>query len=178
MSIFLESERLYLKPVSASHCTEEYVSWLNDKEVTAFLESGLFPYSLVQLEDYIKQIESSNALFLAIHIKSNNKHIGNIKIENINSIHQRAEYGIMMGDKNEWQKGYAKEASQCIINYCFERLNLRKITLGVVKDNDNAFALYKKIGFEVEGELKKHSFHQGKFSDVIRMAVFNPYYQA
>jgi hypothetical protein len=56
----------------------------------------------------------------------------------------------MMGRKSEWGKGYAKEATKKILSYCFDEVELRKITLGVVIDNKSAFNLYKKIGFEID----------------------------
>ena len=41
---------------------------------------------------------------MGIHLKENCKHIGNIKIDPINKKHGTGEYGIMMGDKDEWGK--------------------------------------------------------------------------
>lgn len=79
-----------------------------------------------------------------------------------------------MGRKSEWGKGYAKEATIKIIDYCFQTLKVRKLTLGVVSENLAAVNLYKKLGFETEGVYKMHGIYQGKYCDVIRMALFNP----
>ena len=78
-----------------------------------------------------------------------------------------------MGDKNNWGKGYAKEASRSVISYCFDILNLRKITLGVIKDNVAAVKLYESLGFEVEGVYRMHGKYDEKYCDAIRMALFN-----
>ena len=94
--------------------------------------------------------------FLAIHIKESGKHIGNIKIDPINSKHAYGEYGILMGDKGEWGKGYAFEASKTIIDFSFNTLALRKINLGVVSENFGALHLYKKLGFIEDGVYKNH----------------------
>ncbi len=106
-------------------------------------------------------------------IKESNKHIGNIKIDPINYKHGYGEYGIMMGDKTEWGKGYAKEASQTIIKFCFEILNLRKIKLGVVEANIAALELYKKLEFEIEGIYKNHCIYDGVLNNIVRMSIFN-----
>ena len=168
----ISTQSLSLIPVTINHVTERYVSWLNDPEVNVYLESG-GDYTLKKLEDFIKEIINGNKLFWAIHKKESGKHIGNIKIDPINDRHLFAEYGILMGDKSEWGKGYAKEATQAIINYCFEELKLRKICLGVVEDNTSAVELYKKLNFLIEGRYIKHGFYQGKWCNVIRMALFN-----
>jgi ribosomal-protein-alanine N-acetyltransferase len=173
----LESKRLQLVPLGTDHLSSEYVNWMNDPEVNAYLESG-GDYTLEKLNEFLANVEKSPILFWAIHIKENGKHIGNIKIDPVNQRHKYAEYGIMMGDKLEWGKGYAKEASLSVISYCFsEEMNLRKINLGVRSMNTAAVELYKKIGFVVEGVYKKHVITDSGYDDVVRMAVFNPFYE-
>mgnify|MGYP001809853298 CR=1 FL=1 len=110
-------------------------------------------------------------------MKESNKHIGNIKIDPIHNKYGIGEYGILIGDKSEWGKGYAKEASKCIIDYCFRVLRLRKINLGVVIENQSALMLYKSLGFEIEGHFKKHGIYQGKYCDILRMSLFNNEYK-
>jgi len=173
-NITLSSERLMYKPLNSSYCTETYLCWLNDNEVTRYLE--IFePYSLEQLKQYLESVEkNNNMLFWAIHLKENDKHIGNIKVDPINRFHGYGEYGIMMGDRSEWGKGYAFEASKTVIDYCFEQERIRKITLGVVYENTSAVSLYRKLGFEVEGIYKQHGFYNGHYCDLLRMAIFNP----
>jgi RimJ/RimL family protein N-acetyltransferase len=85
----------------------------------------------------------------------------------------------MMGDKTEWGKGYAKEASIAIINYAFEQLGLNKVNLGVIDSNNVAVKLYEIIGFVVEGVLKQNFYERtsSTLKNEIRMAVFNNTWQ-
>lgn len=173
----LFSERLILTPLGLSHNSLDYVKWMNDTEVNKYLESG-GDYTEEKLQNFLKQVESDNILFWAIHIKENNKHIGNIKIDPVNTKHKYAEYGIMMGDKTEWGKGFAKESTLLIIDFCFNGLlNLRKINLGVHAKNLAAIELYKKIGFKVEGRFINHVETIEGYDDILRMAIFNPKYE-
>ena len=170
----LESERLILKPLDRSFISQNYVDWMNDDEVNKYLESG-GDYTLEKLSSFLNQVQSNPILFWAIVIKESEKHIGNIKIDPISHRNKVGEYGIMIGDKEEWGKGYAKEATQVVIDFCFsDKLDLRKITLGVVSENTGALQLYKKRGFIQEGLLKHHAIHDGKWCDAVRMAIFNP----
>ena len=130
-------------------------------------------YTIEELKSFLIGIEKKQILFWAIHLKHTDQHIGNIKIDPINIKHNTAEYGIMIGEKEEWGKGYAKEATLKIINYCFEELGIRKITLGLISENLNALKLYEKIGFETEGKYKSHVNYHNTYYDVIRMALFN-----
>lgn len=167
---FLETERLYLEKLSSKHCQNYYLNWLHDQDVNQFLETGHIPNDLIQLEEFIKSI-NPNELFLAIHTKEG-KHIGNIRIHSINAKHGLAEYGIMIGDKESWGNGYAKEATMSVLSHCFLKLNLRKITLGVVADNVGALKLYDTIGFVQEGTLIDHCFYNGEYKNIVRMAIF------
>ena len=172
----LISERLILEPLSIKHLSLNYLSWLNDNEVCRYLSiNGI--NELNQLRDYLIQIENTPILYWAIMIKSSKKHIGNIKIDPIIHKFGLCEYGILMGDKTEWSKGYAFEASKKVIDYCFSELSLRKMCLGVVDVNINAVKLYYKLKFEVEGIYKDHEFYDGKYCNGLRMALFNLNYK-
>ena len=168
----IETERLLLKPMHTRFITKSYLHWMNDLDVCKFLETAI-PYSEVELQDFVNLMIAKKVLFWAITLKNDGSHIGNIKIDPINKKHLIGEYGILMGDRNNWGKGFAKEASQSIISYCFDTLKLRKITLGVIKDNLAAVKLYESLGFVVEGTYRMHGKYDGKYCDAIRMALFN-----
>jgi len=170
----LITARLLLNSVELEDCNLTYLSWLNDIETNQFLESCFFENTMPKLKKFVSaQIDDSSSLFLAIRIKDTDKHIGNIKIANIHPYHKTGEYGIMMGDKTEVGKGYAKEASIAIIKHAFNGLNLQKINLGVISENKVAIKLYENLGFKVEGVLRKNYFHKssGLFFEEIRMGL-------
>ena len=169
-NIDLESERLIYKRVSTEHVTDTYVDWLNDTEVNRYLETR-GAYTLDLLKAYVKEQNSNEIYFWAIHLKGTNKHIGNIKIDPISAELNSGEYGILMGDKSNWGKGYAKEASLRIVKYCFDELRLSKITLGVIQDNDNAVQLYKKIGFTIDEVRNNIGIYNNKLSNSLRMST-------
>ena len=148
-AVELESKNLIFKKLSKKHLSIDYVNWLNDPDVNSYLESG-GSYTIKLLEEYLTEQEQKDILFWAIHLKCSNKHIGNIKIDPINHKNNSGEYGILIGDKTSWGKGYAKEASLTIIKHCFDEIKLSKITLGVIEDNLNAVKLYKKLGFSID----------------------------
>ncbi len=168
----LESERLYYKRVSIEHLTQDYLDWMNDPEVFQYMESG-GNYTFQMLQSFIEEQDKKDILFWAISIKDTGKHIGNIKIDPIDSENNSGEYGIMIGDRTAWGKGYAREASKTIINHCFEKHELSKITLGLIQDNTKALELYKKLGFEIE-EIKLNQISSNNtLRNVIRMVIKN-----
>lgn len=169
-NIDIESERLTYKRVSSEHISEDYVSWINDSEVNRYLETR-GNYTLDLLKSYIEQQYNKATFFWAIHLKDSNKHIGNIKIDPINFETKSGEYGILIGDKSNWGKGYAGEATIRIINYCFGELGLKKITLGVIEDNVSAVNLYKKLGFKIDEVIQGTKVYNNKISNSLRMSI-------
>jgi ribosomal-protein-alanine N-acetyltransferase len=170
----LQSERILLKPVSMDHCSDFYVSWMNDPEVNLYLESG-GDYSLDLLKNYLHEaLMKKDVLFWAIHLRSSGKHIGNVKIDPIYPRHYRGELGILLGDKTEWGKGYGREATSLTIRYFFDQLKYNKLTLGVIEGNEAAIRLYASLGFNLEGTFRQHGYYGEKMCDLYRMAIFNP----
>jgi ribosomal-protein-alanine N-acetyltransferase len=169
-NIDLESERLVYKRLSLNHLSNDYLGWLNNPRVNLYLESR-GNYTMEMLKAYIEQQYEDEIYFWGIHLKDSNKHIGNIKIDPINEETHSGEYGILMGDFTNWGKGFAKEASIKIIDYCFKEIKLSKITLGVVEDNIAAVKLYEKIGFITEEVKVDVGIYNGKISNSLRMSL-------
>ena len=166
---------IYLRNINLNDVNKEYLSWLNDDEVMkGIVSSG---YHLTNLKSYvIDKISNENTYFFAIILKSNNKHIGNIKLDFHDSKANVSELGILIGNKNYWGKGIAKEACSLMINYGFNNLKLRKIFLAVFETNIAAIRLYKSLGFQIEGKLIKHVYVDGILYDKYLMSIFSDDY--
>lgn len=171
-SLILNTDRLILEPLSLKHATERYVNWLNDPEVYKYLDTR-GEQTIDSVREFINHQINNKIYIWAIIDKSLNVHIGNIKIDPINDVHKYGEYGILIGDKDYWGKGFAREASKEVLDYFFTNKNyLRKINLGVVENNVEAINLYKNLGFKQEGYLHRHLIYDELEVDVIRMAIF------
>jgi [ribosomal protein S5]-alanine N-acetyltransferase len=172
---FMVGERLYLRKLRISDVNGNYYHWMNDPEVTQYLESRFYPNSIDKLIEYVKEkIADKNNIFLAIVLKEKDQHIGNIKLDPINWIHRRGDIGIIIGEKSCWGKGYASEAIGVLVKYSFQKLNLHKLTAGCYALNSGALKAFQKKGFEIEGSLKKHSLCNGRYVDVVQLGLINP----
>ena len=84
-------------------------------------------------------------------------------------VNHKGEIGMMVRD--DWQgKGVGKAMMQAVVDLADKWLNLSRIELTVFTDNESAIALYRKFGFEIEGELRKYAFRDGEFVDAYAMA--------
>ena len=167
----LQTDRLILTPLNKTYISKEYVDWMNDPEVNKYMSSG-GDYTIQKLSEYLDDVEKKPKYFWAIILKESNKHIGNIKIDPINYKEQHGVYGIMIGDKNYWGMGIAREASLLVIDFCFNKLNLKRISLIFNRSNKSALKLYEKIGFCQEVNFNEGNNFKEEFEDNIRMNIF------
>lgn len=169
---FLVGKRIYLRPMQMKDVNGPYFDWLNDYEITRFLETGSFPTTRATLTHYLKSVaRHPDNVMLAIMDRKTDDYVGNIKLGPIHAIHRRGDMGIMVGNKRFWGKGYGSEAIALILEYGFTRLNLHKITLGVYADHKPAVKAYQKLGFRIEGILKEQLFRDGAYRNKAVMGI-------
>lgn len=170
---FLEGEKIGLTKLSRSEATEQYVGWLNDREVTRNLVSGTFPSSKQDVEAYIERANSPSRVTFAIYRKTaaGDEHVGNCKLDNIDWVSRKADFGIMIGEPSAWGQGIATEATRLVTEYAFVRLNLERVSLGVVVDNAAAARIYEKLGYVSEGRRVADQWIDGHYGDVTNMSV-------
>jgi RimJ/RimL family protein N-acetyltransferase len=169
---FITGKLCYLRGLTLNDATEDYLRWINDFEVTRYLEVGRKPATIDDLREYILagQKDSATVRF-AICDKVTRQHIGNITLRQIHPVHRRADLGMMIGKKNFWGKGYATEATALTVDYGFRRLNLHSIWLGVLTSNTAAIRAYQKVGFQIDGTDREAWWADGEFHDVHRMSI-------
>lgn len=134
------------------------------------------PYeSFDELEElYNKHIhDSTERRFIAEN--SHQQAIGLVELVEINYIHRRAEFQIIITPEHQGH-GYASGLIKRALNYAFTILNLHKVYLQVALDNEKAIHLYEQSGFVEEGNLKEEIFINGKYCDVKRMFILQNSY--
>lgn len=72
------------------------------------------------------------------------------------------------------RKGVGQAMMEELVRLADNWLNLRRIELSVFTDNEAAIALYRKFGFEIEGESRFDVFRQGRYASSYRMARLHP----
>ena len=151
-------------------------SFVDDEELKKLLVTNIpFPMTLWEEEEWIKSQKSNQdgSYNFAIEDIETKKYIGGCGIQEVNWLSRVATVGIMIGDKEYWGKGYGTDAMKVLIDFIFNKMNIRKIRLSTFSFNMRARKSYEKCGFEVEGILKDEIFKDGKYYDEIIMSVFN-----
>lgn len=88
-----------------------------------------------------------------------------------NEFNGRVELDILIGDDQEWGKGYGTDALQAMIKYAFRNQNTERVFLTPYAYNSRAIHLYQKVGFKKEGILRHFDKIEGKFRDCIMLSI-------
>ena len=147
-------KRIRLRGVERSDLPK-FQEWLNDPEVTDGLSMYL-PLSLTDEEKWFdrpSQVDQAEKP-LSIELKQGRiwRLIGNSGFFNLEWTNRCAEFGIFIGDKSLWNKGYGTEAVELILRHGFETLNLNRIYLRVYSTNPRARAFVRKGGLRSGGD--------------------------
>ncbi|HKI25812.1 MAG TPA: GNAT family protein [Candidatus Sulfotelmatobacter sp.] len=175
---FLSGSKIYLRPLERADLNERYLHWLNDAEVTQYLETGAFPTTRDDLEKFYAQVTgSSTEVIFAIADRKTHAHIGNVKLGPINWVHRRTMFGIMIGDKRFWRRGVGEEVTRLMVEYAFDRLNLNRVGLVVFEEHESAVRCYQNVGFKVEGCLREQMYQGGKYKNHLWMGLLKSEYK-
>ncbi|MBW2319327.1 MAG: GNAT family N-acetyltransferase [Deltaproteobacteria bacterium] len=171
----LKGKKIQLVPLESDDLARSRF-WVND----AFLSSRMLrvlPVTQYEQEKWYQDIvQNPSKIVFAIKTLDGKEHIGNAGLYHIDWIHRRAEFWILIGEQNYWAQGIGAEVVSLIKWYAFNNLNFNRLYLNVGADNRDAIALYKKLNFVQEGIFKEHYYIQGKYLDIITMAILKADY--
>jgi RimJ/RimL family protein N-acetyltransferase len=152
----------------------QFVKWLNDPDVRRGL-MHFQPFSVDDEEEWYEGMRKSpleeHPLTIEIKVEDQWEPIGNCGLFGINWRIRSAEFGIFIGVKDQWDKGFGTEALRLSVRHGFETLNLNRICLRVYADNPRAIRSYEKAGLTVEGSLRQGHYHGGEYIDVVLMSI-------
>lgn len=175
---FLVGKRIYLRPLKRTDLDDHYMEWFNDKEVSKFSSHAIFPYTEDDMLEYFEESKKSITMLpFAIIFKKNDKHIGNVSLQNINWVFRSAEFAIILGDKAYWKKGLGYEVGKLILDYAFERLNLNRVHCGTSVENIGMQQLAIRLGMKQEGRRRQAIYKWGKYADIAEYGILRSEYE-
>ena len=87
------------------------------------------------------------------------KLIGNCMYYDIDNVQKQAELGILIGDRDYWNKGYGTDEVKTISSHIFESTDFKRIYLHTLIWNIRAQNSFKKCGFKPVSEVSKDGYN-------------------
>ncbi len=169
-SPFLIGSTIYLRPLEKADAAI-LAPWFNDAEVTRFLLTAR-PLTVAAEEAFIAGLNGDPMeMILGVVVRETDQLIGTTALHKTDVRNRHTMFGIVLGDKTAWGKGYGTEVTRLMVRYAFETLNLNRVSLHVFENNPRGVRAYEKAGFRVEGRLRQDCFREGRYWDTIVMGV-------
>ena len=169
----LIGEKVCLGPVLNGDIPQLF-TWFDNPEVAR--ASGPYrPASEAKFNQWLVGAAADPARVLfAIRRYGDLRLLGHVHISNIQPMFRSADIGLAIGDAGDRGQGFGREALGLSLDYCWGELNLQRVALTVLANNPGAQHVYAKVGFEVEGCLRRATYVDGHYHDLIVMSVLRP----
>jgi RimJ/RimL family protein N-acetyltransferase len=117
-------------------------------------------------------IDTGKVIQFIILLTDSLRPIGSAYLRDIDYTHNKAEFGIFIGEDDAHGQGYGTQTALLVSDYALSQLSLHKVYLRFIAGNRAAEASYEKAGFRREAYLVddvKPDPH-GSYCDIVLMA--------
>ncbi|MFA5308287.1 MAG: GNAT family protein [Dehalococcoidales bacterium] len=150
--------KIRLREKKLSDVRNDYL-WQSDPELAKLDAASVLIMSFsIYLLDYASVLHQQDNYRFPLAIETpDGKHIGNCTCYDINEKKSEAQVGIMIGDRDYWNKGYGADAINTMVDHIFDNTGLGRLYLKTLDWNTRAQACFTKCGFTPCGHLKRNS---------------------
>jgi ribosomal-protein-alanine N-acetyltransferase len=177
--LILPGERINLRPVRQSDAVDIYQGARNHA-----ISRYTFIPRPYRMDDAVSFIHRTHVIrrkkkgyAFGIEHKESGRIIGMCSVFSIFENHRRGEVGYWV-NKKYWGQGYATEALELILKFCFNELKLHRVVAGAFSPNKVSQQMLEKAGFKREGYLRQHAKVRGRWMDLIFYGMLATEYRA
>lgn len=175
----IRGAKVFLRPSERSDIPA-FVRWFSDGETTRYLKMRA-PMSLASEEKWFEAMlerQGKSDYHFVICLLADGRAIGTAGLHELDLSSGSAAFGISIGEKDEWNKGYGTDALNAICDFGFGELRLERIWLEVYAPNARARRSYEKAGFTLEGTQRRAHFANGEHLDTHIMSLLRDEWRA
>lgn len=141
------------------------LSWMHAPATRGIFANDFSSFTLEKVLNFIRHAneDESNKNFVCVDDDDN--YLGTVSLKNIDYSAKNGEYAVSFCPAAQGT-GAAKFATDEILRYAFETLELERVYLNVIPDNVRANKFYQKMGFVFEGEFRRHILINGELKNL------------
>ena len=128
------------------------------------------PNSIDRVREWAQRVSGAPDAVLFVVADLADAPIGFVQISGMDLIDGHGWLGIALADEGRGQ-GHGQEAVELVAGYARSVFHLRKVLLEVAVDNEQAIALYRRLGFRDVGVLQDHVRTDDGYGDVAIMEL-------
>ena len=167
-----EGKKIRLVPLDRAKHLENALRWLNDPEVTDWLETGDWPQTRGAEEKYFNAADRSARSSAHFAVESlQGEHVGFSALRSIDWQSRVAVSGSLIGRTDLWGHGLGSDAVAVRNRYAFEVLGLRMLIATVIADNSRSLAMLASAGYQEVGRVPGRYWKRGAYRDQVILAL-------
>jgi RimJ/RimL family protein N-acetyltransferase len=168
MSGVLIGEKTVLRELR--DCDAKHIlNWWNDEEIMRYLFGFCMPATKPRVDAWVRREmeKEMNPFFMIDGAKTGIDPIGYIAFRDIQPKDRHANLKYVIGNKEQWRKGFASDAVKTAISFGFNELHLHRINANCFVPNTASMCLLEKLGFINEGIRRQQTFMNGQWVDSV-----------
>jgi RimJ/RimL family protein N-acetyltransferase len=155
----IRGNKIRLREKKLSDVRNDY-RWQADPELARLDAAPVLIQSFsLYLLDYAASLHQSqfNRYPLAVETLEG-IHIGNCTFYDIDEKKGEAQLGIMIGNREYWDKGYGTDTVKAMVDHAFRSTKVRRLYLKTLDWNLRAQKCFARCGFKTFGHLRRNSY--------------------
>ena len=165
----LIGRRVYLRPLQKEDLVH-IRKWYDDAEIRGLI-GEVTSMSHSDCEKFLEVHADSSREWFVVVIQENSRVIGEAGLLRMDRAWRATDVSVIIGEKEEWGKGYGTETILLLLDYAFRHLNFHRVAIGVVGFNERALHFWEKTGFRREGIQRDGYYYDGKYYDFVMMSM-------
>jgi len=156
----ITGQKVVLRDKKLSDARNDY-KWKKDPELAHLDAAPRLASSFAQfLLSYSTDLHLARSTSHQFAIETTDgKYIGNCGFYDISYIRGEAELGIMIGDRDYWDKGYGTDVVNTLVDYIFRETKLNRIYLKTLTGNFRAHRCFEKCGFSQYAKWERDGYN-------------------
>lgn len=145
----------------------DYLAYVGGESDFLTFGAGEFSMTLEQEREFLEARRLSPTGFMIVaHDEANDVIVGTLTFATgaRPRVSHSGDLGVSVAQAC-WGAGIGRAMLEMLIDWSSRHDTVRKLNLLVRADNVRAIALYLKLGFEVEGTLRRVLYHEGRYYD-------------
>jgi RimJ/RimL family protein N-acetyltransferase len=158
--MMITSTKIKIRNKKLSDARNDY-KWQTDAELAKLDAVPPLTISYAQyLLDYTWELQFNYPTRRRFAVETlDGKHIGNCSYYDINKNKGEAELGIMIGNRDYWDKGYGTDTVLILANHIFQETKLNRVYLKTLETNTRAQKCFEQCGFIRYGHMSRDSYN-------------------
>lgn len=171
------NDKVRLRAITMSD-VDDHLRWRNDVDVTRTL-LNVRPRSREEVASMVERwMESGDSFAIEAIDEPQPRHIGMCGLHDLHWRSRKAEFALIIGEKEHWGRGYGTAATRLMLEYGFGELNLNRIYLYTFSFNAGGIRVYEKVGFKHEATMRDDVYRYGNFHSTYLMGILKSEWEA